>query len=192
MPNPTSSTQAAQAAPTDSEHSTAIDWVDLLRRHDQQLRQTVTARLSGGHEHHVDDIMQELAIAAINSSCPPQLEEKALPWLRQIARHKTQDHWRKVQRQQRLDASLKSSLPDQAPVPTPFEWVMKIESREQIISALDQLPEKDRELLVQKYRQEKNCQQLARDQGISLKSIEYRLTRARGLLRRILTSSQEN
>ncbi|MFK5921240.1 MAG: sigma-70 family RNA polymerase sigma factor [Verrucomicrobiota bacterium] len=188
MSDPNSSTQTAAA---DHHSSTAIDWMEMLRRHDQQLRQTVAARLSGGHEHHVDDIMQELAIAVTNSTCPPESEEKALPWLCQIARHKVQDHWRKVQRQQRLNTRLENCPPEQNPIPTPFEWVMQIESKEQILSALDQLPEKDRELLLQKYRQEKNCQQLARDQGISLKSIEYRLTRARGLLRRILNSSQE-
>ncbi len=188
MSDPNSSTQAA---PADHHSSTAIDWMEMLRRHDQQLRQTVAARLSGGHEHQLDDIMQELAIAATNSTCPPESEEKALPWLRQIARHKVQDHWRKVQRQQRLNTRLENCPPEQSPIPTPFEWVMQIESKEQILSALDQLPETDRELLLQKYRQGKNCQQLARDQGVSLKSIEYRLARARGLLRRILNSSQE-
>ncbi|NOX99858.1 MAG: sigma-70 family RNA polymerase sigma factor [Verrucomicrobia bacterium] len=181
-----------QTEPFACKSELTIDWASMLHQHENQLRQTVTAQLSGGHEDAVDDIMQEVAIAAMNSASPPELEEKVLPWLRQIARHKIQDHWRKVQSQKRLAGSLEKSSVNTATVLTPFEWVMKIESRELVLSALDQLPKDDRDLLLQKYRQEKNCQDIARENGLSLKSIEYRLSKARRLLRKILNSNKED
>jgi len=186
------SVSKVQSAPSSTGSKVVIDWIVMLRRHDQQLRQTVTSQLSGGHEDNVDDIMQEVAIAATSNSSPPEEEEKALPWLRQIVRHKIQDHWRQVYRQKRLNESLEETPVNTQTVLTPFEWVMKIESRDSVLSALQQLPEDDRSLLNQKYRQGKDCHEISREKGLSLKSIEYRLSRARRLLRNILNSTNED
>jgi len=185
------SVSKVQSAPSSTGSEVVIDWIVMLRRYDRQLRQTVASQLSGGHEDTVDDIMQEVAIAATSSSSPPELEEKALPWLRQIARHKIQDHWRTVYRQKRLNESLEETPANTQTVLTPFEWVMKVESRDSILSALQQLPEDDRSLIIQKYRLEKNCHEIAKENGLSLKSIEYRLSRARRRLRNILNSTNE-
>jgi RNA polymerase sigma-70 factor (ECF subfamily) len=177
------------ANPINSEQ--AIDWITTLRQHDSQLRQTVTAQLIGGHEDAVDDIMQEVAIAATTSKSPPELEEKILPWLRQIARHKIQDHWRKFHRHKRLSEHLEASSPEAQKVLTPFEWVLQVESRNTVSDALSELPEDDRDLLLQKYSQEIPCSEIASASGLSLKSIEYRLSRARNTLRKILNSHNE-
>ena len=187
MPEPIS--RYPTADPRSSKH--AIDWIEMLRRYDGKIRQTITAQLIGGHEEAVDDIMQEVAIAATKSQSTPTSEEKALPWLRQIARHKIQDHWRKFHRQQHLNAHWEQSAVETRTIPTPYEWVLQIESQNAITDALQKLPKDDRELLIQKYSQAKRCAEIASATGLSIKSIEYRLSRARNTLRKILTSQNE-
>lgn len=185
------STTKSPSAPSLTDSKRAIDWIEMLSRHQDALRRTIVAQMGSGQADCLDDIMQEVALAAVNSNCPPESDEKILPWLNQIARHKIQDHWRKLQRQQRLHNRLVDTAQEPRVALTPYEWVLKCETRDFVTSALAQLPEGDRQLLLQKYRQEKNCQQIAHEKGLSLKTIEYRLSRARQMLRKILNRDTE-
>lgn len=70
--------------------------------------------------------------------------------------------------------------------PTPYEWVLQIEETQQISDALNQLPDEQRLLLEKKYLQGATCESLSKLLGKSLKSIEYRLAKARQSLRNLL------
>ena len=176
-------------SPVDSDSSTA--WQASLETHQDSLRTFIASKLNGQGESFIDDVLQEVALAAnavqINSLDPSRIGA----WLRQVAAHKVQDHWRKVGRQQRLHVKLeRNNNGATSSGVSPYEWVVNLEQRDLVITALKSLPKEDRDILEQKYLHDRTYGQIATDLGISLKTLEYRLTRARQALRKILESAK--
>src|SRR5262245_46464709 len=60
-----------------------IDWSTLLGRHERWLRTVIFARL-GGHEG-VDEVFQEVSLAAVRQQAPLADPSKAAPWLYRLA-----------------------------------------------------------------------------------------------------------
>jgi len=60
---------------------------------------------------------------------------------------------------------------------------MQLEDQNQIRSALDRIGQSDRQLLVLKYGEQWSYQQMAAHLGCTVKTIEYRLLRAKEALR---------
>ncbi len=58
-------------------------WDELLREHDRWLRTIVYARL--GEPQAVDDVMQEVALAAVRQSAQINDPSKVAPWLYRLA-----------------------------------------------------------------------------------------------------------
>ncbi len=157
----------------------ALDWPTQVSEHAGALRQWVRRELGG--EEGLDDVLQEVALAALRSENRPEAPEKVLPWLKGVARHKVQDHWRRVGRQQRLLSEVANA--HQSHVSSPYDWVLGVDRLESVREALATLPLEERELLVSKYGEGRSCEQIASRKGITLKSLEYRLTKARENMR---------
>jgi RNA polymerase sigma-70 factor (ECF subfamily) len=166
----------------------ALDWPAQVGAHAGVLRQWTRRQLGG--EEGLDDVLQEVAIAAMQSENRPDDAEKVLPWLKGVARHKVQDHWRRLGRQERLLSEVATEHATQ--VPSPHEWVLGVDRVESVREALATLPPEERELLVSKYGEGRSCEQIASRKGITLKSLEYRLAKARETLRARLTTLFSN
>jgi RNA polymerase sigma factor (sigma-70 family) len=175
--------------PPDPGVGAAIDWAAAYRSHEDSLRGLATKRM-GEEATSVDDVMQEVALAVMNSnaSARPDDPEKIGPWLRTITIHKVQDFWRKVQRTRQLRDRLEGNAAHSAAEvnQSPFDWVLRVESIAAVRQALEALESPERDLLEQKYRQNLTCRELAAREGVAIKTIEYRLKRARDQMRRIL------
>ena len=173
-----SHSQTHKTFPTQS-GSAAFDWKLFAA----DLRKYVTCRLRGVDASVVDDIVQEVAIVATSQTVNYSTVEEPLYWLKGVARNKINDYWRKQSKHPSCE-----NYPDhlESIEPTPYEWVLQIETCQQVSDALDKLPEEQKVLLEKKYLHGETCLSLSKSLGKSLKSIEYRLAKARQSLRDLL------
>jgi RNA polymerase sigma-70 factor (ECF subfamily) len=71
----------------------------------------------------------------------------------------------------------------------PGEWLLKSESSNGVNSAMERLDPQDRQILLLKYTEGWGYQELADHLGISIKTVEYRLLKARKSLRAKLSET---
>ncbi len=175
----------------EDEINEGLSWASLLKEHSSDVRQMVASKLGNEATAAVEDVMQEVHLAA--HATPVDSIEKPMirAWLRKVATHKVQDYWRAVERRRKL----KQSITDHSVSSTahsPADWVLKIEQQQQVQKCLGKLPDDDRLVLEQKYLHGRSYSDIADTLGISIKSVEYRLTRAREAMRELITSPPNN
>jgi RNA polymerase sigma-70 factor (ECF subfamily) len=169
-----------------------IDWSEVLTRHDRWLRTVVWARVR--EFRAVDDVMQEVALAAVAQRAPLADPTKLAPWLYRLAVTQALLYRRSQGRQRKLAdryaQQLRSGAPD-ALAGDPLAWMLAVERRQLVRAALERLPRRDAEILLLKYIEEWSYQELAAHLGISQSAIEARLHRARQRLRTALADRHE-
>lgn len=167
-----------------------IDWAEMLAENHRWLETVVRSRL--GDAHAAEDVMQELAIAVMKQSNRPTEPSKVAPWLYRIALRKVINHRRYQGRQRRLlEGFGKFHEARQSEVdPTPGGWLLSHESLQGVQVALQRINMSDRQILLLKYSEGWSYRQLADHLGISVKTVEYRLLRARQALREQLAQEE--
>jgi len=176
MPEPQKRPAEADAA--------AIDWPGVLAEHGPWLRTVVCARL--GEPQAVDEVMQEVSMAAIRQQAPINDPSKVAPWLYQLAVRQTLLYRRKQGRRRKLvDRYAQRFQPTEADhrQADPLSWLLAEERRTQVREAMARLPKRDSEILLLKYNEDWSYQELADHLGISHSAVEARLHRARQRLR---------
>ncbi len=167
--------------------STALDWGALLESHRGWLATVVRSRL---HEMSaIDDVLQEISIAVLKQTNRPRVVDEVPPWLYRIAVRKVINYQRQMGRRRRLLDGYTHQQPatENAKDPTPGEWLLKQEQADEVQSALRYLDPGDRQILMLKYAENWGYRDIAKCLGITEKTVEYRLLRARQTLRTILT-----
>lgn len=184
----------------------AIDWEQALTENSDWMRAVIANRLGGGdRQNGVDEVMQEVALAAVKSPAGSVTPEKVGPWLYQVAVRQTMLHRRKAGRRRKLvnnfaerksaaqptNASLRGNANESSqPDGDPLIWILAVERAEQIRTAIGNLHRRDREMLILKYEQGWSYHQLAEHLDISHSATEARLHRARKRLRQELLRMQ--
>lgn len=166
-----------------------VDWQAALAEHDRWLRAVVAARL--GNRHAVDEVMQEVAMAAVAQKAPLQDATRVAPWLYRLAVRQVLLFRRKLGRQRKLTERFATRVAvDDADRPgvDPLDWLLLDERRKLVRRALEKLPARDAEILLLKYTQDWSYHELAAHLGISHSAVEARLHRARAKLRDQLTA----
>lgn len=161
-----------------------MDWSQILAQHERWLRTVVYTRLR--ERDAVDDVLQEVALAAVRQAAPLRDPEKAAPWLYRLAIHQCLLYRRKCGRRRKLtDRYVVARPPEEHDTssPEPLGWLMADERRRMVRVALEKLPPRDAEILMLKYTENWNYHQIARQLGISHSAVEARLHRARQRLR---------
>jgi RNA polymerase sigma-70 factor (ECF subfamily) len=131
-----------------------------------------------------DDVMQEIALAVLQQDARPTDPQKVPPWLYRIAVRQTVNYRRRQGRQRHLlQAYSERGERRESQLPNPRDWVLGQELRQSVAEALDRLTPQDREILLLKYTEGWSYGQLADHLGAGVKTIEYRLLRARRALR---------
>jgi len=170
-----------------------IDWEAAFAEHFGWLRSVVAARL--GEAQAVDDVMQEVAAAAVASSMKAPLSDptKVAPWLYRIAVRQTLLYRRSCGRRRKL---VKNFAERKAPretdnrIPNPLAWMLSHERAARFQEVMDQLPDRDREVLMLKYEHGWSYQRISEQLGISMSAVETRLHRARRRLREKLARQE--
>jgi RNA polymerase sigma factor (sigma-70 family) len=168
----------------------SIDWAKALETNRRWLATVVHARLS---DHQAaEDVLQEVALAAIRQTSKPTDPAKVAPWLYRIALRKVINHHRSTGRRRKLiDSAIATGRAvDQVNEPGPGEWLMQVESRQKVSEMMDRLDPQDRQILMLKYTEGWGYQELSEHLGITIKTVEYRLVKARRALRAHLNAVQ--
>jgi len=161
-----------------------LDWQALLAEHDRWLRTVVRARL--GEPQAVEEVMQEVALAACQQKAPLADPAKAAPWLYRLAVRQALLYRRKQGRRRKLAdgyAKRASANDRQQCQADPLGWLLADERRRLVRLALARLPKRDAEILLLKYTEDWSYMELADHLGISHSAVESRLHRARKRLR---------
>lgn len=168
----------------------------LLVVHRDRLRRMIGVRLDPRLAARVDpsDVVQEALIEA-SRKIPDYLRTQPIsfyPWLRQIAWERLVHlHARHIDAKKRSvarEARWSASLSDQsvmqlakmvaAPSPSPSAHMAAQELREKVRSALDELPDKDREVLTLRYLEQLSTDEIAEVMGTSKGAVKTRHFRA--------------
>lgn len=154
------------------------------------LYRFILVRVGGDHSA-ADDLLQQMCCVAAGHRRPPGEPEACEAWLRGIARNLIRKHWREMRRHGRHlpieDAALSSRLAeDLTERPLPPEVLARRESKEQLLLAVTSMPAADQSLIFAFYFEGRSQADIAKASGVSVKSLEARLYRARGRLRTAL------
>jgi RNA polymerase sigma factor (sigma-70 family) len=166
-----------------------IDWPAALTEHGRWLRTVVLARV--GEPQAIDEVLQNVAVAAIEHGDRLRDTTKVAPWLYRLAVVAALQYRRRQGRGKKLlDRYATRVPPSEADLdePDPLDWLLIGEQRRLVRSALKQLPHRDAEILILKYTEDWSYRQLAEHLGLSTSAVEARLHRARHKLRRVLMS----
>ena len=119
----------------------------LLVRHHHVLYGYILACLRSHAD--ADDVLQNVAIAVIESETPPETDDEFLRWAREIARRRVLEFQRTSRRMRAIDPQLVERLVDAS------EWLDENEGvdelRQALLKCLDQLPDQSRDLLAACY-----------------------------------------
>jgi len=162
--------------------SPVLDWAKVLSQHEAWLRAVIYARVR--EPQVVEDVLQEVALAAVEQKAPINDPAKVSQWLYRLAVlnslmfRRRQGRRRKWLRRYAEDTKVQT--PDSY---DPLTWLISAERRELVRKALNRLPAKDVEILLLKYGQDWRYEEIARHLGISNSAVQTRLFRARQRLR---------
>ena len=168
-----------------------IDWQARLAENDRWLRTVVYSRV--GSPQAVDEVMQEVALAAVRQKAPISDPSKVAPWLYRLSVVQSLLYRRKMGRRRKLTDrftdEFRPTEEDRRAV-DPLDWLLAEERRALVRQAMETLPSRDAEILLLKYTENWTYKQLVEKLGISHSAVESRLHRARGKLRDRLAELQ--
>lgn len=132
-----------------------------------------------------EEIVSETLLAFVGSL--PSLNAETIHlhgWLRGVVQNKAADYGRQSSKQHRLVAAARNqpAIRESAEVSTPLEIE---ETRQDVLAALDRLPELQRLVLEWKYAEGQSVREIAERLGQTEKSVESLLYRARKEFRRV-------
>jgi RNA polymerase sigma factor (sigma-70 family) len=161
----------------------AIDWGTTLVEHERWLRRVVAARV--GEPQAVDEVMQNVALAAVAQRSPLLNPGRVAVWLYRLAVRHVLIYRRKTGRQRSLvdRYAARSAVREVDASPSPLAWLLNDERQQLVQAALRRLSPRDAELLILKYGEGYGARELAERLGATVATIEARLHRARNRLR---------
>lgn len=168
-----------------------VDWPAALVEHARWLRAVVWARVR--ESAAVEEVMQEVALAAIAQRAPLTDAARVGPWLYQVAVRQSLLYRRRRGRSRRLHARYAAlDGPGRVPEHNPLAWLLLDEQRALVRTALTELPARDASILLLKYGEGWSYQEIAVHLGVGHSAVEARLHRARRRLRSILTEQDRD
>jgi RNA polymerase sigma-70 factor (ECF subfamily) len=172
--------------PMDADKAAPLDWGRCLSAHEAWLRKVILART--GEPQAVDEVFQQVSLAAVEQRSPLSDPDKAAPWLHRLAVVYSARHRRKLGRERR---AVRYVAEQQAHLGNGYAadalaWLTARERHEQTQFALARLAGADAEILMLKYGERWSYREIAERLGITEKAADARLMRARDRLRREL------
>src|SRR5256714_11821331 len=121
-----------------------IDWQAALAQHDRWLRTVIVARVR--EPQAVDEVMQEVSLAAVKQAAPLADRSKVAPWLYRLAVLQSLLYRRKAGRRRRLKERYIDATGERdhsrPPAIDPLNWLIAQERRSLVRRALTHLAPK--------------------------------------------------
>jgi RNA polymerase sigma-70 factor, ECF subfamily len=127
----------------------------------------------------VEDLVQEVFLAAWRSLGNFRGEASLHHWLRGIARHKVEDYYRKRLREPEVRVEIEEALPELTFIPRYEEQLDRASNVQKMHRILARLPETYGLVLLWRYLEQRSAREMAQLTGKSEKAIERLLARAR-------------
>lgn len=161
-----------------------IDWNAALSANESRLRSTIATRV--GESAAVDEVFQDVALAATLQKAPIRDPRKIGAWLRRLATVYSLLYRRSIGRKKKL----LQRYQDRVPVreisgidAEPLHWLLLEERRALVRAATALLPEDERRVLTLKYAEERSYKEIAEETGATVSAVQSKLHRARARLR---------
>jgi RNA polymerase sigma factor (sigma-70 family) len=154
----------------------------LIAEHAPQVTQLVRRLL--GWPGDVDDVVQDVFVAALRGLARFDGRSTLSTWLTRIAINCCRSHQRRMALRRWLPLRLLGEGP--AAAADPAGELKEQDTQEQVRSAIRQLPARDREVIVLRYLEERSIDEIAGLCGSSTGAVEVRLSRARRKLEALL------
>jgi RNA polymerase sigma-70 factor (ECF subfamily) len=164
-----------------------IDWSAVWPEHGRWLRTVVLARV--GEPAAVDDVLQDVALTAVEKGHQLRDPRSVAPWLYRLAVVAALQYRRRQGRRRKLVERFTASHPSvdsDTREADPLDWLLADERQAMVRRALARLPKRDAEILLLKYTEDWSYQQISEHLGISTSAVEARLHRARHKMRQAL------
>lgn len=162
-----------------------IDWGVALRENERWMRSTIALRV--GEAAAVDEVFQEVALAATSQKAPLRDVAKLGSWLYRLVVIQSALYRRKVGRKRKLlkrYAEEVISSQNQYSQTEPIDWLLSKERQTMIRNALATLSEEERNILLMKYRDELSYRDIAAKLHSTELAVQSKLHRARARLKR--------
>ena len=162
-----------------------IDWGVALRENERWMRSTIALRV--GEAAAVDEVSQEVALAATSQKAPLRDVAKLGSWLYRLVVIQSALYRRKVGRKRKLlkrYAEEVISSQNQYSQTEPIDWLLSKERQTMIRNALATLSEEERNILLMKYRDELSYRDIAAKLHSTELAVQSKLHRARARLKR--------
>jgi len=166
-----------------------VDWTALLAQHARWLRTVVLARV--GEAAAADDVLQEVAISAVEKGHQLRDPASVAPWLYRLAVMAALQYRRRQGRRRKLlDRYAERRRPEEGAAREldPLDWLLADERKAMIRKALSRLPQRDAEILLLKYTEDWSYRELGAHLGVTTSAVEARLHRARQKMRKALAA----
>jgi len=167
---------------------------EVLERNVDALYRFIVVRVRGDRDA-ADDLLQQTCCEAARHGRPPADENECLAWLHGIARNLVRQHWRKRTRASVLvpleDHGLAAALVETLETrQLPVEAAVRQEEIEQLLLAVTSLSIGDQALISAYYFAGRAQAEIAAELGVSERSVESRLFRARARMRAVLRNGK--
>lgn len=171
----------------------SVDWEAALRENEHWMRSTIAQRV--GEYAAVDEVFQEIALAAARQQAPIRDPSKIGSWLYKLAVVQSALYRRKAGRKRKLLKRYEDEVVARSngtAQDEPIDWLIDRERDALVRDALQKAPEEDRKILMMKYGEDMSCQEIADALGVTSVAVQSKLHRARGRLKRILSETSIN
>lgn len=161
----------------------------VFLEHESWLRTVVRSRLN--EPDAVEDVMQNIAMAIVKQASVIGEVSRMGAWLYQIAVRQVLMYRRTTGRRRKMQTKLLVDPSVRGEQSSPVEGVLAAETQENVQKAMRELSDIDRQILMLKYTEGWSYRDLAKHLGVQEDTVEYRLTRARKMLRKQLVLNGE-
>ena len=164
---------------------------EALRLYGTWLRAVAVARLKT--TQGADDVMQEVAAAAVKNWSTLHSQSNAKPWLYRLTVRAALMHRRSLGRARKRIAQASEVAvmrSDASRPPDPLEVLLSSERAAMLRQAMARLPSRDTEMLMMKHVDDCSYKEIAARMGVTPAVVEMRLFRARQKLRQLLATQK--
>ena len=161
-----------------------IDWNAALSANESWLRSTIATRV--GENAAVDEVFQDVALAATRQKAPIRDPRKVGAWLRRLATVYSLLYRRSLGRKKKLLQRYQDRVPvrETSGVDAePLHWLLSEERRALVREATARLSDEERLILTLKYAEERSYKEIAEEIGSTVSAVQSKLHRARARLR---------
>lgn len=166
-----------------------IDWSAALADNEKWMRSTIARRV--GEQSAVDEVFQDVALAATKQKSPLRDVTKVVAWLYRLVIVQSSLYRRMLGRKRKLIRRCEDKV-ETCEIDVnqydPLEWLLLKERKGLVQKALVRLHQDERKILFLKYAEDKSYHEIAEELDVSVSAVQSKLHRARLKLKSLLRS----